>query len=100
MSSLSPAERQARQRHVLLFSQPGRWALWPVLPLVRRRPGQAEECGLLYDVKGVYGLLGYSSTVFLSNLFGLPPTVVEFLALPRETYDTPEEIADAGWTVD
>ena len=24
----------------------------------------------------------------------------EFLALPRETYDTPEEVAAAGWVVD
>jgi hypothetical protein len=30
----------------------------------------------------------------------LPPTETEILQLPRETYDTPEELFDAGWTVD
>jgi hypothetical protein len=30
----------------------------------------------------------------------LPRTEEQFLALPRETFDTPEEIAAAGWRVD
>jgi len=43
---------------------------------------------------------GFSATVVLSNLFLLPRTLDEFLALPRETFDTPEEVFDAGWCVD
>jgi hypothetical protein len=38
--------------------------------------------------------------VFLCNLFLLPRTLEEFIALPKEVYDTPEEVYDAGWRVD
>jgi hypothetical protein len=71
-----------------------------LLALVRRRTGQEEEYGVLYDLKGVYGMLGFSATVWMCNIFLLPPTLEEFLALPREVFDTVEEIADAGWCVD
>jgi hypothetical protein len=67
---------------------------------MRRRPGQEMECGLLYDAKTQSGLLGYSATVFVCNLFLLPRTLEEFLALPKEVYDTPDEVFDAGWRVD
>jgi hypothetical protein len=100
MSQLSPAEQKARQRNLLFMSRPDLWPTSPLLALVRRKPGQEEEYGVLYDLKGVYGLLGYSATVFLTNVFLLPPTLEEFLALPKEVYDTAEEIADAGWCVD
>jgi hypothetical protein len=30
----------------------------------------------------------------------LPRTVAEFLALPREVFDSADELADAGWRVD
>ena len=30
----------------------------------------------------------------------MPTTEDEFLALPKETFDTPEEIGAAGWVVD
>ena len=36
----------------------------------------------------------------LTNLFLLPRRLEQFLALARETFDTPEEVADAGWCVD
>lgn len=100
MPAFSPAELKAQQRNLLYLSQPQRWPLWPILPLVRRKQGQEEEYGLLYDLKTTCGLLGYSSTVWLCNLFFLPPTLDQFLALPHETYDKPEEIAEAGWTID
>ena len=45
-------------------------------------------------------LPGFRATVFLANLFTQQPTLEEFLALPREVYDTPEEIYDADWRVD
>jgi hypothetical protein len=38
--------------------------------------------------------------VFLCNVFLLPHSEEELLALPREVFDTPEEIAAAGWVVD
>ena len=63
-------------------------------------PGHDEECGVIYDAFHAKGLPGYSATVFLVNVFLLPPTVAEFLTLPRESYDTPEEVYDAGWAID
>jgi hypothetical protein len=90
----------ARDRNLLFFRGPRRWPCWPFLPLVRRRPGREEELGLLFDALGAAGLFGYSATVFLSNLFLMPAKLEEFLALPREPFDTPDEVADAGWSVD
>jgi len=89
-----------RARNLVFLAQPQLWPEWPYLPLVRRLPGREEEYGVLFDALGSYEMTGYSSTVFFCNLFMLPPTLEEFLALPHETYDMPEEIADAGWSVD
>ena len=70
-----------------------------MLPLVRRCRGK-EELGLLFDALRACDRAGLSATVFEGNLFLLPPTVEEFLKLPHETFDTPEEIYAAGWRVD
>ena len=44
------------------------------------------------------------STLSGGPVFGvhhiLPPTFERFLALPRDTFDTAEELLDAGWAVD
>ncbi len=95
----SAAERE-RDRNLLFFTRPVLWPTWPFLPLMRRRTGQEEECGLLYDALHVSGNTGYSATVLLCNLFFAPSAEDELLALPRETYDTPEEMYDAQWRVD
>jgi hypothetical protein len=99
---VSDAKPQPRggPRDVYFFTHPERWEFWPLLPLVRRRPGGEPDLGVLYDFRGTGGPCGFSSTVFLTNLFELPGTLAEFLALPREVYDTPDEIAAAGWSVD
>ena len=68
--------------------------------MLRRAEGGEPEFGLLYDAVGASGTYGYSATVFLADLFALPPTEVEFLALPRRVYATVGELADDGWTVD
>jgi len=88
-----------RLRNLLFLSTPKLWPVWPFLPLIRRRPGCADECGLLYDAFGLKGTTGYGATVFLCNLF-LLPTEPELLALPREAHDTAEEVYDAGWRVE
>jgi hypothetical protein len=49
---------------------------------------------------GKCGLPGHSATVFITNLFMKPTQLAKFLALPKEVFDTPEEVADAGWCVD
>ena len=100
MSTPAAAAPGGRERDLLFLRQPRLWPNWPFLALVRRRPGRDEELGLLFDAGGAAGLYGYSSTVWLSNLFLIPATLEEFLALPKETFDTPEEIADASWSVD
>jgi hypothetical protein len=91
-----------RPRDLLFFTTPALWPRWPFLPLVRRRASQPDdpELGVLYDAAGSSGTYGYSSTVFLANVFCLPAAEARLLALPRYVYDTPEEMAEAGWTVD
>ncbi len=88
------------QRNLLYLTTPGLWPLWPYLPLVRRRAGQEEECGVLVDVMKSFGVPGYSSTVFRAIVFEMPDSLNGMLKLPRETYDTSEEIFIAGWRVD
>jgi hypothetical protein len=100
MTGPPPAALPLRQRNLLFLRHPRLWPLWPFLPLVRRRPGADEEHGVLYDALHARGQTGYSATVFVTNLFCLPPSVEQFLALPHETYDTAEEVYAAGWRVD
>jgi hypothetical protein len=88
----------ARDRTVLFVSTPVLWPHWPFLPVVRRTRGR-EELGVVFDARAAR-LTGYSSTVFFSNLFALPSRLDRFLALPHETFDSGEEVADAGWRVD
>jgi hypothetical protein len=98
MSQLLPLPR--RQRDLLFFRDPRLWRHWPFLPLVRPRPGLDPKLGVLFDARGYANVYGYSATVLLANLCLLPETVAELLALPKLVYDLPEEMADAGWTVD
>lgn len=87
-----------RDRTVLFAANPALWSMWPFLPVVRRSKGH-EELGVVFDSRSA-GLTGYSSTVFATNLFALPDKLHEFLELPRETFDSAEELAAAGWLVD
>jgi hypothetical protein len=88
----------SRERTVLFLSIPALWPSWPFLPVVRRARG-FEELGVVFDARAA-GMTGFSSAVVLTNLFLLPPTLDEFLALPREVFDSVEEVADAQWRVD
>jgi hypothetical protein len=72
--------------------------MWPFLPVVRRSRGR-EELGVVFDARSA-GLLGFSATVYLTNLFLLPADFDSFLALPHETFDGAEELIEAGWVVD
>ena len=89
-----------RLRNLTFLSRSSLWTTWPFLSLVRRRPGQELECGVLYDARQNSGRMGYSATIFLCNIFLLPATEEELLALPKEVHDTPEEVYDAGWRID
>ncbi|OWK39989.1 hypothetical protein FRUB_05879 [Fimbriiglobus ruber] len=55
---------------------------------------------MLFDARGVCGRTGFSATVFRTNLFDLPPTVDRLFALPREVFDSGEDLVRAGWRVD
>ena len=99
MSPTATAQSE-RTRNLLFLGKPSLWPAWPYLPLMRRLPGQEEECGLLYDALHVSGKTGFSATVMLCNLFCIPSDEAEFLALPKETFDCPDEVFAAGWRVD
>jgi hypothetical protein len=92
--------RKAGQRDLLFLATPRLWRIWPLLPVVRYREHGDPELGVLFDLGGACGLYGHRCTVFLANLFLLPETLDGFLALPREVFDTVEEVAAAGWVVD
>ena len=100
MSTTTPASESDRQRNLLFMTRPALWPQWPFLPLVRRRPGREDECGVLCDVLGLNGPAGHSATVHIANLFTLPGCLAEILALPGEAHDAPEEVYEAGWRID
>ena len=89
-----------RARHLLVLTTPALWPAWPFLPVVRRRPGRADDLGVVFDPPGAGGRAGGPVTVYRANLFALPPTLAAFLALPRESYPGPDEVVAAGWAVD
>jgi hypothetical protein len=89
---------ELRDRTLLFLTTPALWPEWPFLPLVRRSKGQ-EELGVILDSRSLE-LMGLSSTVYFTNLFVMPTTLNEFLALPHETFDSAEELVAAGWYVD
>lgn len=89
-----------RARNLLFLGKPALWPAWPFLPLMRRKPGEEEECGLLYDPPTSITAPGSRVTVYLANLLLLPSTEPEFLALPKEEFDSPEAAFEAGWRID
>jgi hypothetical protein len=92
--------RPASERDLLFMSTPALWPQWPILPVIRRHPDGPDDCGLMYDTRGATRLAGLAATVFIGNVFLLPKSLDEFLALPKETYDNFEEVVAAGWRVD
>lgn len=87
-------------RDLLSIRTPGPWKTWPFLPTLCRLPDGEEECGVLFDCWTADRRPGFSATVFLTNIFLIPPCEKDFMALPREVFDTAEEMAAAGWRVD
>lgn len=78
---LSDPKADELARHRLVLPTPALWPAWPLLPVVRRCRGE-EELGVLFDLFRAFGLTGHSATVYLTNLFTLPPVLSDFLALP------------------
>ncbi len=90
MQTIRQYRRRAGPRDLLYFSRPDLWPLRPFLPVMRYPVSGPPEYGVLYDAVHASGIYGYSSTVYLTNLFTLPPTEAQFLALPHQSYDSPE----------
>ena len=87
-------------RPVLLPRRPTVWPAWPYLPVIRRKTDGAMDLGVLYDFAHTSGRTGYGCAVFLCNVVFVPDTEEELLAVPKEVFDTFEEVAAAGWAVD
>ena len=90
---------RSRDRTVLYLTNPALWPCWPFLPVVRRTD-RGEELGVVFDARSVCGRTGFSACVFFCNVFALPPTLDQFFALPREAFDSADELFDRGWWVD
>jgi len=95
---IPPTRSPLRDLH--LMGEPSLWTWWPFLPLVRCHPGCRTDYGVLFDAQAVCGVTGYRCTIYLSNLVTLPRKLDQFLALPKEVFDTFDEIVAAGWRVD
>ena len=98
-SSSSPAQK-ATTRDLLFLGNPRLWPTWPYLAVVRRRTKEKWDYGVVYDAFGRSGRTGISSTELLTNFFEMPDNEEELLAMPKEVFDTVEELAASGWTVD
>jgi hypothetical protein len=93
--------RRATMRDLMYVSTPSLWSLHPYLPVIRRSAaGDHQQLGVVYDARGATGLCGFSSTVFLVNIFAMPKTETDLLALPKVVYDTFDELLDDGWVID
>jgi hypothetical protein len=89
-----------RERNLLFLGRPDLWPSWPFLPVVRRDADGGEELGVVFDALHAINLAGYSATVFRTNLFEIPEDLDTLLKIPKEMFDTPEELYPAGWRVD
>ena len=100
MTAPTEQPRKANARDLFFFTHPEHWPTWPFLPVVRRHVGGEMHYGILFDAAHATGRTGYSSTVFLTNFFLMPSDEAVFLAPTKEVFDTPDEMAEAGWCVD
>ncbi len=95
MCSMKTAKQAAE-----LIGLPQNWPSppgWPFLLLVRPN-GVDNDVGLIYDAFHKEGVTGFSATVWLCGLLQFPLAMEERLTIPHEVFDTPEDIAIAGWT--
>lgn len=100
MFALTSRFQEGRQRSLRLMQDRDAWTTWPFLPLLRTGPDGVKQLGVLYDARHTSGRFGYSSTVFLQNLFALPLTEERLLAGPRIVYDSLDLLLDDQWRVD
>jgi hypothetical protein len=102
---MTTKELQTKERaQLFVMGCPKAWTHWPFLALVRENAEgyRGLDYGLLIDIFHAtkWGLSGYSSTIFLCNFYAKPEEWNEILALPKEVFDTLEEVYSAGWKID
>jgi len=70
----------------------------------RHKDGSQSELGILIDGLDRCDVYGYRATVFKIHLFELkekmPKTLEGLKDVPHETFDTFEEVVEAGWEPD
>jgi len=71
---------RTREDHKAMMEDPGRWPMWPQLPLMK-----GKVCGWMLD--------GCKNTVFLGNIYA--PLMLE----GELTYKSIDAILDDGWKV-
>jgi hypothetical protein len=90
--------------NLFVMGYPKMWTHWPFLALIRENAEgyRGLDYGLLIDIFHAtkWAMPGFSSSVFLCNFYGKPTELNEILALPKEVFDTIEEVYSAGWKVD
>ena len=100
MACLAGVNDPFRKAEVLLRELSG-WAVAAVaIPATRPSGRRRPRPGAAVRRRPGLGLTGYSATVFKVNLFLVPRHLEALLALPREAFDTAEEVLAAGWRVD
>ena len=74
---------------------PRLWPHRPFFPVTRKTgPGELDfELGVVFSA-------GKRSIVYLTNLFMLPSTIVEFVKIPKLEYNSIEEMVNDGWIGD
>lgn len=97
---IATVQDEAREQTMYFLAHRREWGLWPFLPLVRRSRGCLPTNGVLFDAMGSRSMPGFEHTIFLVNVYELPETLKELLAVPREVFSSAEQIIDAGWVVD
>lgn len=75
--------------------------LWPEYgsyrALLHLHHPQRRVEGVLIDLFHQYRIPGYSATVWLVPPSRIPNDVQALLQIPKEVFDTPLEIVQAGW---
>ena len=89
--------REAATKKLLRNPNPRIWPHYPYLPMTKKM-GYRPACHI-DNPKGIV-LAGNPTIVRLVNLFLLPDTLIEFLALPFEEYLSVEDLIRDGWLVD
>lgn len=92
---MSKKTEYTREDHKAMMQDQSRWPRWFFLP-VKRWVGHDLQCGVLHRQHPG----PVRPQVVRANIFNLPQTREEFLALPKHDYGSFDSLLDDGWEVD